>query len=106
MTARAPQDGPKRRPAIYFRLRDPPRAATRTDLRRSWRPPWADMAPRSAPEPSEPSFGALRAPFGKHLFFIFGDCSTLVSHSFRVMFLFVFACVLVFALCFLVGFEA
>ena len=40
-------------------------------------------------------------PLGELIFFIFVVFSSLVSHSFRGMFLFVFACVLVFALCFL-----
>ena len=47
------------------------------------------MVPRGAPEASRPSLGAFRAPSGS----IFGDFSTLVSHAFRVMFFFVFACV-------------
>ena len=62
-----PKSGPRRpqeAPSSFFSPPGPPRAATRSDLRRSWRPPWADMAPRSAPEASEPSFGALRVPSG------------------------------------------
>ena len=89
--------GPKKAPSAQ-RL-------TKSDLKRSWRPLWAHMAPRGAPEASRPSFGALRAPSGSICCFIFDDFSTFVSHSFPVMFLFVFAWVLVFAL-FFEGFEA
>ena len=38
-----------------------PRAA-KSDLRRSRRPPWAHMAPRSSQDPSGPSFWTLRPP--------------------------------------------
>ena len=60
----------------------------------------AHMAPRGAPEASRPSFGALRAPLGEHFSLNCCHVSTLVSHSLRVMFSFLFAGVLVLVLCF------
>ena len=91
------QEGPKKAP----RAAKSPKSRSEAVLEGSWRPLWAHMAPRGAPEASRPSFGALRAPSGSIFGFIFDDFSTFVSHSFPVMFFFVFACVLVFALCFL-----
>ena len=61
------------------------------------------MAPRGAPEAFRLSFGALRALLGEHFSLILVALSTLVSHLFRVMFLFDFACVLGFAPAFLAG---
>ena len=60
-------------------------------------PTWRPEAPRRPPGPDFVPSGPLLGAFFAH----FDEFSTLVSHSFHVMFLFVFACVLVFALCFL-----
>ena len=53
-----------------------------------------------APEASKPSFGAARAPSGSHFCDMFDNFSSIVFLSFRVIFLFVFASVLVSVLCF------
>ena len=65
------------------------------------------LAPTLGPHGAQKRPGGLQAliscppgPFWEHFLLIFDDFSTLVSHSFHVMFLFVFACLLVLPLCF------
>ena len=55
---------PRGRSHVFFSPPGAPRDATKSDLKRSWRPLWAHMAPRGAPEASRPSFETLRAPSG------------------------------------------
>ena len=64
-------------------------------------PTWRPEAPRRPPGPDFVPPGPLRGAFLLSLM-----CSTLVSHSSHVMFLFVFACVLVFALLFFEDVDA
>ena len=52
--------GPQEAPHEFFGPPGRPRAAAKSDLRRSRRPPWAHMAPRSSQDPSGPSFWTLR----------------------------------------------
>ena len=54
--------GPQEAPHEFFGPPGRPRAAAKSDLRRSRRPPWAHMAPRSSQDPSGPSFWTLRPP--------------------------------------------
>ena len=54
--------GPQEAPHEFFGPPGRPRAAAKSDLRRSRRPPWAHMAPRSSQNPSGPSFWTLRPP--------------------------------------------
>ena len=56
-----PQEAPGT-PQDFFWPPGRPRAAAKSDLRRSRRPPWAHMAPRSSQDPSGPSFWTLRPP--------------------------------------------
>ena len=65
------------------------------------------LAPTLGPHGAQKRPGGLQAliwcppgPFGEHFLLIVDEFSTLVSHSFHVMFLFISACVLVLALCF------
>ena len=57
-----PQEAPRRRHMNFCWPPGRPRAAAKSDLRRSRRPPWAHMAPRSSQDPSGPSFWTLRPP--------------------------------------------
>ena len=59
--------GPQEAPHDFFGPPGCPRAAAKSDLRRSQRPPWAHMAPRSSQDPSGPS----APPPLKHFPFIF-----------------------------------
>ncbi len=68
-------------------------------------PTWGPHGAQKCPGGLQALIWCPPAPFGEHFLFIFDELSTLVSHSFHVMFLFVFACVLVFAL-FFEGFDA
>ena len=54
--------GPQEAPHKFVGPPGRPRAAAKSDLRRSRRPPWAHMAPRSSQDPSGPSFWTLRPP--------------------------------------------
>ena len=54
--------GPQEAPHEFVGPLGRPRAAAKSDLRRSRRPPWAHMAPRSSQDPSGPSFWTLRPP--------------------------------------------
>ena len=51
-------------------------------MERSWRPPWAHMAPGSAPEGSRPSFSTLRGLPGEHFSLISMLFSTWFSSCF------------------------
>ena len=54
--------GPQEAPHEFSGPPGRPRAAAKSDLRRSRRPPWAHMAPRSSQDPFGPSFWTLRPP--------------------------------------------
>ena len=69
--------GPKEASIEFFGAPGRPRAAAKSDLGRSRRPPWAHMAPRSAQEPSGPSFWTLRPPPGS-IFRSFFEMSCLL----------------------------
>ena len=72
--------GPQEAPHEFFGPPGRPRAAAKSDLRRSRRPPWAHMAPRSSQHPSGPSFWTLRPP-PLGMFHSFSEISGLLFES-------------------------
>ena len=97
--------GPQEAPHEFFGPPGRPRAAAKSDLRRSRRPPWAHMAPRSSQDPSGPSFWTLRPPSPGAFSIHFLRFPASFFEALSLPWVVFFACVFVFALCF-GGFDA